>query len=71
MGNTLKHLSGAGEVFIHTFPAPEKCLYIYTYLAPERPGKPEKSEKLEKSEQYLYTPEIDIYIHPFEINKIT
>jgi len=32
------HFIGAGEVF------------IYTYLAPERPKKPEKLEK------YLYTP---------------
>ena len=36
------HFSGAGEVLIYT----------YTYMAPERPGKPEK---------YLYTP-INIYI---------
>ena len=27
LGSIGKHLSGAGEVFIHTFPAPEKCLY--------------------------------------------
>ena len=27
LGSIWKHLSGAGEVFIHTFPAPEKCLY--------------------------------------------
>src|SRR6218665_1354030 len=27
LGNIYIHVSGAGEVFLHTFPVPEKCLY--------------------------------------------
>jgi len=30
-GKYLKHLSGAAEVFIHTFPALEKCLYTLVW----------------------------------------
>ena len=50
----------AWKVFKNTFQAPEKYLYtlsgagevfIYTYLAPERPEKPEK---------YLYTPVAEV-----------
>ena len=53
LGSIYIHLSGAGEAFMHTLPAPEKCLYTLIW---RRRGR-----RSEKPENYLYKPLLSIY----------
>jgi len=46
------------SIYIYTFPAPEKCLYIYTHLTGAGEVFIYTYPEPEKPEKYLYTPQL-------------